>query len=208
LDQTIISQKSSYIVSFNFLCSAIQKFYFRGLAPSPWRLPNLIQTIISERIFLHCEFQPSMLSSLKVLFLAIFGGSPPRRTPKFGKNNCLTYNFLHCEFHLSMLSNSKVLFWGGILGGFLPPPPQRTPNLIKIIVSHTTSYIVSFIFLQYVEQFKSFILGGSPPPRRTPKFGQNNRLTYNFLHCEFQISMLSSSKVTFWGGHFGEFAPS
>jgi len=34
------------------------------------------------------------------------------------------------------------------------------------------------------------------PPRRTPKFGQNC-VTNNFLHCEFQLSTLSSSKVLF-----------
>jgi len=31
------------------------------------------------------------------------------------------------------------------------------------------------------------------------KFGQNNCLTNNFLHCEFQLSMFSSLKVLFWG---------
>jgi len=42
-------------------------------------------------------------------------------------------------------------------------------------------------------------------PRKTSKFSQNNCLTNNFLHCEFQLSMSSRSKwlffrPTFWGG--------
>jgi len=45
-------------------------------------------------------------------------------------------------------------------------------------------------------------LGGSP------KFGQNNCLTYNYLYCEFQLSMSSRLKwpffrPTFWGNPFG-----
>jgi len=38
-------------------------------------------------------------------------------------------------------------------------------------------------------------------PRRTHKFGPNNCLTNNFLHCEFKLTMLNSAKVSF-GGHF------
>jgi len=49
---------------------------------------------------------------------------------------------------------------------------------------------------------KLSILGGRP--RRIPKLGQNNCLTYNFLHCEFQLFTSSCSKwpffrPTFWG---------
>jgi len=119
------------------------------------------------------------------------GGSPPLRTPKFGRNNCLTYNFLHSEFQLSMLSSSKVLFWGVNIGGVLPP--VRHPNLIKIIVSHTTSYIVSFNFLCQAIQNGPFFdphFGGSPltwsliktickqPPYSRSTFSQ----TLRFLH--------------------------
>jgi len=54
-----------------------------------------------------------------------------------------------------MLSSSKVSFF---LGGF----SVRPPNLVKIIVSHTTSYIVSFNFLCQAVQngpFLAHILG-------------------------------------------------
>jgi len=37
------------------------------------------------------------------------------------------------------------------------------------------------------------------------KFGSNNCLTNNFRQYEFQLSMLSSSKVSFWKGRFGFF---
>jgi len=131
----------------------------------------------------------------------------------------------------------SFIFGGGIFGGFLPP--GKRPNLVKIIVSNKSFYIVSFNFLCwavqkfyfggllpledpkfglilwvsnfYVEQFKSFILGGPfwgcLPLQRTPKFGPNNCLTNIFLHCEFQISMLSSSKVSFWEDYFGGLSP-
>jgi len=32
-----------------------------------------------------------------------------------------------------------------------------------------------------------------PPPQSTPKFDQNDPLTYNFQHCEFQLSTSSRS---------------
>jgi len=88
-----------------------------------------------------------MLSSSKVLFLKghFAGVRPPWKTPKFGQNNCLTNNFQHSEFQLSMLSSSKVLFLGGHFGGVLPL--VRPQNLVKIIVSHTIFYNVSFNFL-------------------------------------------------------------
>jgi len=68
-------------------------------------------------------------------------------------------------------------------------------------------YIVNSTF--YIKQFKSFILGVPPPP---PPGKPTNLVKFNcllkiFLHCEFQISMLSSSKVLFlfiWGIFFGQ----
>jgi len=87
-----------------------------------------------------------MLSSSKVSFWeGHFGGFAPQRTFKFGQNKCLTYNFLHCEFHLSMLNSLKVLFLGGRFEGYIPTGGLL--NLVKITVSHATSYIVSFDFL-------------------------------------------------------------
>jgi len=60
-----------------------------------------------------------------------------------------------------MLSSSKVLFFGRNFGEFSPRGP---PNLVKIIVPHTASYIVSFNFLR--EPFKIDFFGptfwGSP----------------------------------------------
>jgi len=51
------------------------------------------------------------------------------------------------------------------------------------------------------EHFGGAVEGSST--RRTPKFGQNNCITNKSLHCEFQLSMFSSSKVSFNWGHFG-----
>jgi len=192
-------------VSFNFLGLAVQKFPFWGrifsgshfgefVSPEDLQIcPNNCLT----NNFLHCEFQLSMLSSLKVSFLkGHFLGerSPPDDPRFFGQNNCLTNNFLHCEFQLSMFSSLKVLFLEGhflgrrgrrsshqedprffgqnkcLTNNFLHcefqlsmlsslkvsfrrqfgvfVPPQRTPNLVKIIVLQTTSYIISFNFLR------------------------------------------------------------
>jgi len=106
-----------------------------------------------------------------------FGGLPlspeapnliPWRTPKFGPNNCLTNNFLHYEIQLSMLSSSKVLFWGGVA----PRGPQiwfpeRPLNLVKTIVSQTTSYVVTFNFLCSALQkfhYGKLFWGGLPSP--------------------------------------------
>jgi len=38
---------------------------------------------------------------------------------------------------------------------------------------------------------------------KTTIFVPNNYLTNNFLHCEFQPSMFSNSKVSLWEGQFG-----
>jgi len=81
-----------------------------------------------------------------------WGISPPRRTPKFGRNNCLSCNFLHCEFQLSMLSSSKVSFRDGHFWGIRPQ------NLVQLIVSQTSSYNVSFNFLCWAVQ--KFHFGG------------------------------------------------
>jgi len=121
--RTIVSRTSSYIVSFNSLCWAVEQFK-------------------------------------SFIFGKTIRGSPPRRAPKFCPNNCLINNFLLCEFQLSMLSSSKV--------SFLRPfgsSPRRPPNLVKIIVSPTTSYIVSFNFIRQAVQngpFLAHILEGSP----------------------------------------------
>jgi len=53
-----------------------------------------------------------------------------------------------------MLSNSKVLFLGDNFGGVRPL--GGPPNLVKIIVSQTTSYIVSFNFLCQAVQIGHF----------------------------------------------------
>jgi len=63
----------------------------------------------------------------------------------------------------------------------------------------------------YVEQFKSFILGGHfggfIPCWKTPKLGPNNCLR-NILHCEFQLSMLHKQFKSFiLGGPFGGLPP-
>jgi len=61
-----------------------------------------------------------------------------------------------------MLSSSKASFLGAILGDSLP---GGLPSLVKIIVSHAISYIVSFNFLCQVVQnspFLAHILEESP----------------------------------------------
>jgi len=130
----------SYIVSFNFLCWAVQKFHFWGIAPR--KTTKFGQNNCLTCKFLHCEFLLTMLSSSKVLF---WGFTPP--SPKF----------LHCKFQLSILSSLKVSFWGFC-------PPGGPPNLVKIIVSRTSSYIVSFNFLYLAVQNGPFLdshFGGS-----------------------------------------------
>jgi len=99
-------------------------------------------------IFLDCEFQFSMLSSLKVSFLGkpFCEGFPLQKAPKFCPNNCLANNFLLCEFQLSMLSSSKVLRLGGPFWG-VRFPPWKTLKFGQNNVSATISYIVSFNFL-------------------------------------------------------------
>jgi len=77
-----------------------------------------------------------------------------------------------------MLSSTKVSFLGRPFLGVhsLPPEPPR---------ANPQKWGLPF-----------------PLPRKTPKFGPNNCHTNNFLHCEFQLSMFSSSKVSFLGRPF------
>jgi len=90
LVQTIVSQTISYIMSFNFLCWAVQKFHFGGegclLLGGP---PNFVQTIVSQTTsyiinfnFLCSAFQKFHFenSILGVCFL-------PREHRKFGPRN-------------------------------------------------------------------------------------------------------------------------
>jgi len=165
LVRLIVSQITSYIVSFNILCSAVQKFRFGG---------------------------------------DILGGFLPPEEPQIWLNNCLPSNFLHCEFQLYMFSSSKVLYRGHFGGS----SPRRALNLVRLIVSEISSYIVSFNFLVLAVQkfhfkgpFGEGVIFGKPfwrcLPLRTPKFGQNNWFPNSFLHCEFQLYMFSSSKVSF-----------
>jgi len=45
-------------------------------------------------------------------------------------------------------------------------------------------------------------------PWKTAKFGTNNCIINNFLHCEFHLSMFSSSsKILLWEENFGEGVP-
>jgi len=88
-----------------------------------------------------------------------------------------------------------------ILGG--SPPPER-PEILSEQLSHEHLPAL-WVSTLYVKQFKSYFwrshFGGSLP-RRAPKFCPNNCLTNDFLLCELQFSMRSSSKVLFLGSHF------
>jgi len=66
LVQTIVSQTSSYIVCFYFLCWAFKKFHFGEFAFQ--MVPKFCLNNCLTNIFLHCEFQLFMLNSLKILF--------------------------------------------------------------------------------------------------------------------------------------------
>jgi len=141
------------ILSFNFLCWAIQKLHF-GRA-------------ILGRAFLGSHF----------------GEIAPKKILKFGPNNFLTNVFIHYECQLFMFSSLKVSFWGFtpqgssnlvqtivsqttsyiVLSIFfknftLGRPFFRVllhkglPNLVQTIVSQTTSYIVTFNCLYSVVQ--------------------------------------------------------
>jgi len=159
LFQIIVSQMSSYIVSFNFLCWAVQKFHFGraivGFAPPPPtpRNPNLVQTIVSQTTSYILSFNFLCWAVQKFYLKKSYFGVwdlPPRgpptlvpwKAPKFGPNNCHTSIFLHYEFQTCMSSSSKIWPWKG-----------------------------------------HFLDGGRDcPSQRTPKFSPNNYLTNNFVH--------------------------
>jgi len=144
-----------------------------------------------------------MLAVKKFYFGGRFWRSlPSRRTPKFGPNNCLTNNFLHCEFQFSMLSSSKVSFWG-------VRPPGGSPNLVKTIVSQTSSYIVSFNFLCWAVQkfyFLGAIFGGLSPGGqfaqiRSKKLSHKQLPTLwvsSFCVEQFKTFILGEPFFSFW----------
>jgi len=150
LARVISSQTASYIVSFNFICSRFKVSYWE--LSYPGRLPNLIRTIISQT--------SSYIVSFNYLCTAvqsiIMGGSP-QRTLKFDPNIYLTNIFLRRKFQLYIFRVQ-----GFILGDYLPP--GRPPNLVRTIVSQTSSYIVRFTFLcSPVPKF--YFEGFTPHPR-------------------------------------------
>jgi len=87
---------------------------------------------------------------------------------------------------------------------WLHPPNNLAAYSVRFIVSQTTFYIVNFNFLCSASEVKKFhFFGrrhfGEASLSGNSKFGQNSCRTNNFLLCEFQPPMLSSSKVSFWG---------
>jgi len=78
------------IVSFDFLCSAVQTFHVEG--SYPWKTPKFSQNNCLTNNFLYIEFLLSMKSSSKV-----GGGSI--------QISCLTNVFLYSEFQLSIFSS-------------------------------------------------------------------------------------------------------
>jgi len=105
LVQTIVSQTTFYIVSFNFLCSAVQKFHFGrtiwGAGVCPPENPQIWSN--------HCL----TILQLRTLWVATF------YVEQF------TNNFLHCKFQLSMYSSSKISLWEGHLWGVGVCSPQE-----------------------------------------------------------------------------------
>jgi len=116
-----------------------------------------------------------------------------------------TLKLVHSSF-IFLLLESFVLaesFWGGCL-------PEGRPNLVRLIVSRTNQikecfvgkvkiatfcYIVSFNFLCWVVQWVGlWVLFLT----ENPQFGQSDCFPNILLYCEFQLSVLSSSKVWFW----------
>jgi len=91
------------------------QFVFGGAGACllPPKLPNLVQTVVSQITFYIISFKFLCWEVQKFHFgRAIFWGkgkdSLPLRTPKFGRNSCLTNNFLMSfSFLPRMLSSSK-----------------------------------------------------------------------------------------------------
>jgi len=115
----------------------------------------------------------------------------------------LSYKHLLCEFQLEQFKS--FVFEGDNLGGC--PPPGEPPNLVKKIVSHATSYIVSFTF--YVEKFKSFVFWeafwGVRFPRRTSllKIIVSHTTSYMLVSTLYDEQF----KSFILGTHFGRFSP-
>jgi len=124
------------------------------------------------------------------------GGFLPLENPKFGQNYSLKYNFLHyCEFKLPLLCSSKVSFWGVCY-------PQRTPNLVRTIVSQTSFYTVSFKSLCWSVQrfyFRRAILAPRGPPNlvRTIIVSQTSSYIVSFKFLCWTVQ-----KLRFGGSHF------
>jgi len=108
----------------------------------------------------------------------------------------MRFTFQTLEF-LGFQSFFNFLCWA-IQSFILRGLPRKTLKFVQTIVSQANSPAL-WVSTFYVEQLKSFNLGRLPLPWRTPKFGSSNCLTNIFLHCEFQLSMLSRSKFFFEG---------
>jgi len=143
-----------------------------------------------------------MFSSSKVLFWGPIWGAllralSPTGGRKLGQNNRLTSNFLHCEFQLSMFSSSKVLFReGGYFGG---STLAGLPNLVSLIVSQITSYIVSFKFLgsavqkfYFKEPFSESPFEGLSPTRGPPNWVRTivSQATSYIVSSTFYVQLL------------------
>jgi len=109
-----------------------------------------------------------------------FDGYFRRRTSKFFQ--VLIFNFLCCEVQ-------KLHF-----GGFSQENPKLGQiNCLASYTLHFESQFCMFSSFWYVQK----LLGGFLSPRR-PQIcsGYSNYLPNILLHCEFQLSLLSSSKVS------------
>jgi len=176
---------------------------------SPWKIPKFGQNnFVTQISSLHCEFQLFMLNSLKVSFFfegerGILGISPPSppEDPQIW-SKYLSHKHLPPVWVSTLyVEQFKSFILGEAILGVRPPEGSQ------IIVSHTTlpTFWVSTFS---VEQFKSIIFEGPFGRVRFPpkdsKFDQSNCLISNFLHCEFQLFILSRSKWPFFGPYFKE----
>jgi len=166
LVQTVVSQITSYIMSFNFLfyVEQLKNFTLRGPFslggggyPSP-KNPNLVQTIVSQiTSYIIMSFNILCWAVKKFHFgRAIFlgvgrGSSLPKGTqicPKqLSHKQLLTLWVL--TFYVEQFKNFTLE--GPLLLEGLPPPP-RTPNLAQTVVSQITFNIMSFNFLCWAVQ--------------------------------------------------------